>query len=58
MRETANRKKFRFSLKALLFIMTLIAASIGAYIVGYDRGYKTANAESKADYVIWKSPTQ
>ena len=46
----------RFSLGALLIIIALFAACIGAYVIGYQRGYDAAKAESRSDYVIWKKP--
>jgi hypothetical protein len=54
MDETSKRRRPRFSLKALLIIMALVAACIGAYVIGYQRGYDAAKAESRADYVIWE----
>jgi hypothetical protein len=56
MSDTNEGKRFRFSLKGLLLIMTLLALCIGAYLEGYHNGYKTAKDESQADYVTWKSP--
>jgi hypothetical protein len=52
-----HRTKVRFSLKAMLIVMTLLAMTLGAYFIGYYRGFKTAQAQSEADYVIWNSPT-
>jgi hypothetical protein len=41
--------KFRFSLKALLILITLIALSMGAYfggrLAGYQQGYQTGSAD-------------
>lgn len=34
-----------FSLKALLIIMALVAVCIGAYVIGYERGYDAGIAE-------------
>jgi hypothetical protein len=56
MSDSTERKRFRFSLKALLLIMTILALCIGSYFAGYRNGHKAAEGESQADYVIWKSP--
>ncbi len=54
--DITKRERWRFSLKSLLLIMTILALFIGAYLEVYHNGYKTAKDESQADYVIWKSP--
>ena len=51
-------KRFRFGLRGLLLVMTMLAFSIVAYREGYRNGYKAAKDESQADYVIWKSPQE
>jgi len=58
MNGTTERKRFRFSLKTLLLITTILALCIGAYLAGYRNGYKAAEVDSQADYVIWKSPAK
>jgi hypothetical protein len=58
MSDTTERNRFRFSLKAILLIMAILALLMGTYVKGYRDGYTTATDESQADYVIWKSPTK
>ena len=58
MNETSKSRRYQFSLKTLLVIMTLIAVGILAYIAGYQSGYRTAKYEPQADYIIWKSPNK
>ena len=56
MDETSKLRRPRFSLKALLILMAMVASCIGAFVIGYQRGYDAAKAESRADYVIWDQP--
>jgi hypothetical protein len=46
--------KVRFSLRAMLIFIALIAIAFGSYRVGYDSGYGAAIADHTADYVTFK----
>jgi hypothetical protein len=53
MAKTSDHNPIRFGLKALLLFMALLAVIIGMYVIGYQNGYKAAQQESRADYVIF-----
>jgi hypothetical protein len=48
------KRRYRFSLRAFLITIALLALLIGSYTVGYERGYGKAKSEPQADYIIWK----
>lgn len=43
----------RFSLKALLFLMALIAVGIGAYLSGYRNGYEGGYQHGSIEGIHW-----
>jgi hypothetical protein len=53
MSDTIERKRFRFSLKTLLFLMTLIAVGIGAYLVGQVSGYQGGFKNGTREGIHW-----
>jgi hypothetical protein len=48
--ETPQRRRFRFNLKTLLGVMTLVAVGLGAYILGQKNGYRRGVNEASAEY--------
>jgi hypothetical protein len=48
------KRRYKFSLRALLITIALLALLIGSYTVGYQKGYSKAKSEPQADYIIWK----
>jgi hypothetical protein len=54
MNEKSKDRQLRFSLKALIVIMSLVAVGVGAYFAGHRNGYqqglRTASREWQANY--------
>ena len=60
MSDKLKRSRFRFSLMALLVVMTLLAVALGAYFAGYRNGYSdgasVASRQQVANYLQFIRP--